>query len=277
MNYLYNGVELPALPEWDKEAYPYAAIGRVVYSNSVGDWKLIASDTPFTATVTNGHISFMMSAPVMYDNPADQPNEWVSTETGFYSTLEYLWSNHDMYDYNDSTVLVHKASTPISLEGMKVIEWDGDPSGLAELDPGGLWKLYRVGDSLTDLSSIGALVVGQGVESFVIPDAQLALDETLGMFAVASEVMGSVIGFAEVILNVTVDTDGIPEGLYFASVPADVLETGGSGHISLFAYTPTPKTILSIDHTALTQGWIVGKRLAAMRAKRKPVAYLYRG
>ena len=26
MNYLYNGVELPALPEWDKETYPYAVI-----------------------------------------------------------------------------------------------------------------------------------------------------------------------------------------------------------------------------------------------------------
>lgn len=24
--YLYNGVRLPALPEWDREAYPYAAI-----------------------------------------------------------------------------------------------------------------------------------------------------------------------------------------------------------------------------------------------------------
>ena len=26
-NYLYNGVELPALPEWDKAKYPYAVIG----------------------------------------------------------------------------------------------------------------------------------------------------------------------------------------------------------------------------------------------------------
>ena len=26
MNFLYNGVKLPALPEWDKEKYPYAAM-----------------------------------------------------------------------------------------------------------------------------------------------------------------------------------------------------------------------------------------------------------
>lgn len=26
MNYLYNGIELPKLPEWDKEKYPYAVI-----------------------------------------------------------------------------------------------------------------------------------------------------------------------------------------------------------------------------------------------------------
>lgn len=26
-NYLYNGIELPALPAWDKTAYSYAFIG----------------------------------------------------------------------------------------------------------------------------------------------------------------------------------------------------------------------------------------------------------
>lgn len=30
-------------------------------------------------------------------------------------------------------------------------------------------------------------------------------------------------------------------------------------------------------HNALIQGWIVGKRLAAMRGKQEPVAYLYNG
>ena len=53
----------------------------------------------------------------------------------------------------------------------------------------------------------------------------------------------------------------------------DVLTEDGT--LYLAASDPVPVTPL--DHTALTQGWIVGKRLAAMRTKRKPVAYLYNG
>lgn len=37
--YLYNGVRLPKLPEWDKEAYPYA----VIYKNNLGKYKLLCS------------------------------------------------------------------------------------------------------------------------------------------------------------------------------------------------------------------------------------------
>lgn len=29
--YLYNGVRLPALPEWDREKYPYAYVGTTTY------------------------------------------------------------------------------------------------------------------------------------------------------------------------------------------------------------------------------------------------------
>lgn len=34
-NYLYNGVELPALPEWDKETYPYAVIWIAFVTNAI--------------------------------------------------------------------------------------------------------------------------------------------------------------------------------------------------------------------------------------------------
>lgn len=32
-NHLYNGVELPALPDWDKETYPYAYIEKAIPEN----------------------------------------------------------------------------------------------------------------------------------------------------------------------------------------------------------------------------------------------------
>ena len=31
--YLYNGVRLPALPEWDREKYPYSYVGTAMYLN----------------------------------------------------------------------------------------------------------------------------------------------------------------------------------------------------------------------------------------------------
>lgn len=47
--YLYNGVRLPKLPEWDKTAYPYAAIytyhGASEAQNPI--YRLIVSDGPF--------------------------------------------------------------------------------------------------------------------------------------------------------------------------------------------------------------------------------------
>lgn len=43
--YLYNGVRLPKLPEWDQEMYPYACIYRSVYPTS---WvNLLCSSIPF--------------------------------------------------------------------------------------------------------------------------------------------------------------------------------------------------------------------------------------
>lgn len=48
MNYLYNGVKLPALPEWDKETYPYAVI-RTAGTDYGGNtrYDLRAFSTPF--------------------------------------------------------------------------------------------------------------------------------------------------------------------------------------------------------------------------------------
>ena len=42
MNYRYNGVELPALPDWDKSLYPHAVIfesGALWVSTDEIEWK----------------------------------------------------------------------------------------------------------------------------------------------------------------------------------------------------------------------------------------------
>ena len=51
--YLYNGVRLPKLPEWDKEKYPYAVLERYIYPTDgtevlVDKTTLTCSPAPFT-------------------------------------------------------------------------------------------------------------------------------------------------------------------------------------------------------------------------------------
>jgi hypothetical protein len=59
MNYFYNGVELPALPEWDKEAYPYAAIFPL--TNGTDGYSLVAIAHPWFARKDNNG-SFISSS-----------------------------------------------------------------------------------------------------------------------------------------------------------------------------------------------------------------------
>ena len=47
MNYLYNGVELPALPDYDREKYPYALIGSAsIDGNGDTFYEFAASSIP---------------------------------------------------------------------------------------------------------------------------------------------------------------------------------------------------------------------------------------
>lgn len=49
-NYLYNGVELPALPEWDKATYPYAVIAEYQTMAGLYGYHLIVSNVPLYMT-----------------------------------------------------------------------------------------------------------------------------------------------------------------------------------------------------------------------------------
>lgn len=104
-NYLYNGVELPALPEWDKETYPYAllkAYGEII--------ELIVSTVPYTS---NGTYTFTAGEAVSYEH---SNGEWTEYKT--YSaervsaSFSYVWTNTNIYSYNGET-LYHAASEPI--------------------------------------------------------------------------------------------------------------------------------------------------------------------
>lgn len=91
VSYLYNGVELPPLPEWDTESYPYAAIytdaDRTVfkfYCDAAGE------------IVNSGGTCLLMSTSrtMKAENGA-----WVKSVGGLAYTP--IWANHDVF-YNTS-------------------------------------------------------------------------------------------------------------------------------------------------------------------------------
>lgn len=119
--YLYNGTRLPALPEWDKETYPYAVIES---SDSTNYYLYVTGSyrqyNDFTAT--DEWYSFLFNVPILYAKftLGDEGwsawkdfNETFPTSTG----LEiggikdyFIWTNTNLY-YGD--VLAYKASEPV--------------------------------------------------------------------------------------------------------------------------------------------------------------------
>ncbi len=116
--YLYNGVRLPKLPEWDKEAYPYAVIaqtlsgdGAVVFGFAVcaDPWYVgsYSSGDNFVGADGNGFQWTLIDG------------VWVQNNM-FWGTYNIsddgygVWSNHDVIDTTDGTIYL-TASEPVPI------------------------------------------------------------------------------------------------------------------------------------------------------------------
>ena len=105
--YSYNGVVLPALPEWDKETYPYAAI------TSLGGSKQFVA---FSADVHHGKNPFGDDTLVAssYQTWLYTPDSWNSPNYAMpdYVTIEIIfWADFDIYTSDGTLYLA--ASDPI--------------------------------------------------------------------------------------------------------------------------------------------------------------------
>lgn len=115
-NYLYNGVELPALPEWDKEKYPCAAIS--VHWASDNAYTLYMSSTPpVIRSDSGGLIGFDIKGPYCYTLiDLDIQSDWPAIREldGDESTISlgFIWTNTDIH-YKDNGTLYLAASDPI--------------------------------------------------------------------------------------------------------------------------------------------------------------------
>lgn len=122
--WLYNGVRLPKLPEWDRETYPYA----VIWHTLVGAYILFASKTPCVGTGNthsmSGTAEITTTSAGLYFTKSYNEADWGGGDeetvsytlgiankdgTGAYSIL---WADYDIVGADGSAVLV-SAADPI--------------------------------------------------------------------------------------------------------------------------------------------------------------------
>lgn len=118
--YLYNGVQLPALPEWDKETYPYAHIAFTdsryfvyIFSQPPTTWKRTDYFPTTNTYEVNGMKSGIWNAAIhdpgqniWYD--FGEPND---NQYGWNKLTNIVWANYDVLYADGSAYL--EASDPI--------------------------------------------------------------------------------------------------------------------------------------------------------------------
>lgn len=137
-NWLYNGVELPELPEWDKETYPYALIEYYGENSSFGATanlyvfdtltgrktiQISSSSTMTCIARSDGGTFNSMKARLMSAGEAVSSPGFGSVTNGnrtIITTSDVLWANYDIPDYdNGGTIIL--ATNPIRLDSKLAI------------------------------------------------------------------------------------------------------------------------------------------------------------
>lgn len=89
--YRYNDIELPALPEWDKTAYPYAYI----FESSVNGFELFALSGEIHANSESTCLFHSQSVTGLVWEIQD--GAWVTRDLPYLRIAPVIWSNTDLY------------------------------------------------------------------------------------------------------------------------------------------------------------------------------------
>ena len=240
-NYLYNGVELPDINEvWtDKETYPYAVIQDVLNGTMNPYYWLYTMGTYVTANNadasdpdycinrsgnrTKPYRSYYLKDGV-WNLYSDKASGAVIVGDGDYPAF---WSSYDILRKDGTLYLA--GSDPISLDGMTVIDWDGDTGGQA--GPDGTY--FKVSDTvLTFSDALGGYVLSTLPNGRIFPITEAnssasAEDGTLLLCVVDSRPL--------VLVVLDADKAGFDTGVYFLSSASD----GTDYHTTKLAYTPS--------------------------------------
>jgi hypothetical protein len=100
--YLYNGVQLPALPEWDRATYPFAYIA---YKENIG--------YVFAVSGTERHANDLKTMMVFGNDYTRKlvDGEWVAAGGG--TGFSPVWGNYDICYANDLDTVILPKSDPI--------------------------------------------------------------------------------------------------------------------------------------------------------------------
>lgn len=117
--YLYNGVQLPPLPEWDKTAYPYAAIFKniigtaVLYIFEQKPYVTIKTSVTAALSITSGS-KYVYKGANSISNPTNGWNantEYTATDDQTMNIQSVIWTDFDLLN-EDGTVSL-SASEPV--------------------------------------------------------------------------------------------------------------------------------------------------------------------
>ena len=129
--YLYNGVQLPPLPEWDREMYPYAVISRMGTISSDYYYRLVMFREPYKINYKDswtlekfatGEGAVYLISECPYADAGDGsfvwsvPVEKVANQNGEFGERVYAkyarWSNYEI-TYASDGALYLAASEPV--------------------------------------------------------------------------------------------------------------------------------------------------------------------
>ena len=117
--YLYNGVRLPALPEWDKTTYPYALLRHFHGGNASTYWLELFSVAPAFYADSYGIIAFryVSQAKIQYKlADGEWVHNWTGTTSGGSYSLEdnaIIWTNFDIKNTDSGSVYYPKSPDPV--------------------------------------------------------------------------------------------------------------------------------------------------------------------
>ena len=119
----YNGVKLPALPEWDTAAYPYAHIQYITYRDGSFIAHLRCSDLPFhagsgTVTVPAGAVMLVQSCIKAGTEPSWGTAYAVMNPSLALDGDTVIWCNTDIPDESGAIFLA--ASEPVPVQAVTI-------------------------------------------------------------------------------------------------------------------------------------------------------------